>query len=193
VLALWAVFGVGLWAGGQAGLTVSWLIVGAGALLGTEVLSRACRTIRSTAVTDPLTGLQNRVGLVYESDRAITICRRLDQPLTLVHIDLDGFKEVNDREGHAEGDRLLRQCADNWSGVIRAGDILARIGGDEFLLVLPGSNSDDARRLMGVLKEVSPIGWSFGVAELAPEEELQDCVDRADAELYNQKGGRAPS
>jgi len=190
VLCLWVAFGLGFVVGGHAELMNCWLIVGAGAVGGTEVLSRACHTVRSTAVTDPLTGLQNRVGLVYESDRAITICRRIDQPLTIVHIDLDGFKGVNDREGHAQGDRILRECAENWTGVIRAGDILARIGGDEFLLVLPGSNSDDARRLIGVLKDVSPIEWSFGVAELAPDEELQDCVDRADAELYAQKGGK---
>ena len=154
------------------------------------LLSRGCRELRSLANLDPLTGLQNRTGLIAESDRAITICRRLDQPLTLVHIDLDGFKAINDTAGHAEGDRILRECADRWTEVIRCGDILARIGGDEFLLVLPGSNSDDARRLMGVLKEVSPVDWSFGVAELAPGEELQACVDRADAELYTDKAKR---
>ena len=189
VLALWFVFALGFWVGGH-GPSVSWLVVGAGALFGAEVLSRACDTVRSTAVTDPLTGLHNRVGLLYESERAIAICRRMDQPLTLVHIDLDGFKSVNDREGHSEGDRILRLCADNWTEVIRAGDILARVGGDEFLLMLPGSNADDARRLVGVLKGVSPIGWSFGVAELAPDEDLRDCIDRADVELYAQKGLR---
>jgi GGDEF domain-containing protein len=71
--------------------------------------------------------------------------------------------------------------------VIRESDILGRIGGDEFLLVLPGSNSDDARQMMGVLKDASPIDWSYGVAQLAPGEELQACVDRADAELYTNK------
>ena len=184
---LWVCFGAGLVAGGHNAQIVGWLVLGVAALTGSEFLSRSVSSIRSTAVTDPLTGLQNRIGLIHESDRAIAICRRLDQPLSMVHIDLDGFKEVNDREGHSRGDNLLRQCADNWTGVIRQGDILARIGGDEFLLVLPGSNSDDARRLMGVLKDVSPIGWSYGVAELAPGEELQACVDRADAELYANK------
>jgi diguanylate cyclase (GGDEF)-like protein len=117
----------------------------------------------------------------------VTLCGRFDHPLTIVHIDLDGFTEINDREGHSQGDRILRQCAENWAGVVPDSDVLARIGGDEFLLVLAGSDSDDARQMMGVLKEVSPVDWSYGVAQLAPGEELQACVDRADAELYTHK------
>lgn len=189
-LLLGVILGAGMFAGGHGEHIGAWLILGVAALVGVDILSRSVSSVRSTAVTDPLTGLQNRIGLVNETDRAIAICRRLNQPLSLVHIDLDDFKEVNDREGHAQGDKILRLCADSWTGVIRKGDILARIGGDEFLLVLPGSDSDDARRLMGVLKEESPVNWSFGVAELAPGEELQACVDRADAELYTQKAER---
>lgn len=187
VLLLWAGFGAGLLIGDHGDRLVEWLIFGVAAFGGAESLSRSCSRIRSTAVTDPLTNLLNRNGLLNELGRAIPICRRLGQQLTMVHIDLDDFKGVNDREGHAKGDLILRQCAENWAGVVREGDILARIGGDEFLLVLPGSDSDDARRLMEELKKGSPIEWSFGVAGLAPDEELQACVDRADAELYTQK------
>jgi diguanylate cyclase (GGDEF)-like protein len=190
VIALWVGLGVSLIVGGSNHLGPAWLIFGIAAITGAEMLSRGITSIRDAAVTDPLTGLQNRSGLWEECERAITICRRLDQPLTLVHIDLDGFKEVNDREGHAEGDRILRLCAERWAGVIRAGDTLARIGGDEFLLVLPGSDVEAARDLMEVLQEVSPIEWCFGAAQLGPDEDTQDCIDRADAELYEAKRAR---
>lgn len=186
VALLWAGLGLGLMAGGHQ-LEWDWLIFGIAAIVGSGLLCRGIISVRDAAVTDPLTGLQNRTGLWEECERAITICRRLNQPLTLAHIDLDGFKEVNDREGHAEGDRILRLCAERWAGVIRAGDTLARIGGDEFLLILPGSDSGDARRLMGRLREVSPIEWCFGAAEMRHNEDIQGCMDRADIELYESK------
>ena len=190
VLSLWAGLGLGLVAGGRHQLGAAWLIFGLAAVAGAELLSRGILSIRTAAVTDELTGLQNRTGLWDELERAISSSRRHGQPLTLVHIDLDGFKEVNDREGHAEGDRILRLCAERWTGVIRSGDTLARIGGDEFLLVLPGSRPHDARRLMALLREVSPIEWCFGAAELRPGEAVQACIDRADAELYAAKRSR---
>ncbi|HTU15266.1 MAG TPA: GGDEF domain-containing protein [Solirubrobacterales bacterium] len=186
VVLLWAGLGLGLMAGGHD-LDIAWLIFGVAAIAGAGLLCRGIVSVRDAAVTDPLTGLQNRTGLWEECERAIAICRRLNQPLTLVHIDLDGFKEVNDREGHAEGDRILRLCAERWAGVIRSGDTLARIGGDEFLLILPGSDSEAARRLMGRLREVSPIEWCFGAAEMRLAESIQDCMDRADIELYASK------
>jgi diguanylate cyclase (GGDEF)-like protein len=187
VTGIWLLLGLGLLIGGFHSLTASWVIFGIAALIGAEILSRAVMSIRAVAVTDPLTGLHNRIGLITESRRAIALCRRLDQPVSMAQIDLDDFKAVNDREGHARGDQLLRECAKRWAGAIRESDILGRIGGDEFLLVLPGSNSHDARQMMGLLKDASPVNWSYGVAELAPGEELQACVDRADAELYTNK------
>lgn len=190
VVCLWVGLGLGLLVGGKSQLGVAWLIFGAAAITGADLLSRGVTAIRDAAVTDPLTGLQNRTGLWEECERAITASRRLDQPLTLVHIDLDGFKEVNDREGHAEGDRILRLCAERWVGVIRAGDTLARIGGDEFLLLLPGSGIEGAGVLMEKLRVVSPIEWCFGAAELRPGEDIHVCMDRADVELYAAKRQR---
>ena len=187
MLSLWVGLGLGLLAGGRHQLGPAWLVFGVTAILGAEMLSRGVTSIREAALTDPLTGLLNRTGLWDQCEHAISICGRLNQPLTLVHIDLDGFKEVNDREGHAEGDRILQLCAERWVGVIRAGDTLARIGGDEFLLVLPGSSPTGAKKLMEKLRVVSPIEWCFGVAELKSNEEIQSCMDRADIELYASK------
>lgn len=190
VALLWLGVGVGLIAGGQHQFVVAWLIFGVTATAGAELLARGIGSMREAAATDALTGLKNRAGLWEQCQRTIAVSRRLDQPLTLVHIDLDGFKAVNDTEGHAEGDRILRLCAEHWVKVVRTGDILARIGGDEFLLVLPGSDAEDARRLMGQLREVSPVEWCFGAAELRPREKVQACMERADAELYASKKER---
>ncbi|MDQ2700657.1 MAG: GGDEF domain-containing protein [Actinomycetota bacterium] len=187
VTLLWLGLGLGLLVGGRTQIAGAWPIFGIAALVGAELLSRGIESIREAAVTDPLTGLQNRTGLWEECERAISICRRSGQPLTLVHIDLDGFKKVNDRDGHAEGDRILRLCAERWTGVIRSGDVLARIGGDEFLLVLPGSDVIGAGKLMKMLRVVSPVEWCFGAAELLPGERIQTCMDRADTQLYAAK------
>jgi len=193
VALVWLGVGAGLFAGGRHEFLVAWPILGLTAMAGAELLSRGIGSMRDAAETDALTGLKNRAGLWEQCRRAVVASRRLDQPLTLAHIDLDGFKEVNDTEGHAEGDRILRLCAERWTGVVRSGDILARIGGDEFLLVLPGSRPEDARRLMGLLGEVSPIEWCFGVAELHAGETIQECMERADSELYASKKKRAES
>lgn len=187
VVSLWVGLGMGLLAGGRHHIGTAWLIFGFTAIIGAELLCRGISSMRDAAVTDPLTGLQNRSGLWEECERAIVMCRRVNLPLTLVHIDLDGFKEVNDRDGHAEGDRILRLCAERWAGTIRSGDTLARIGGDEFLLVLPGSDLEQAKNLMERLRVVSPIEWCFGAAEMRRGEEIQDCMDRADIELYESK------
>ena len=187
---LWLGVGVGLLIGERHGLIGAWLVFGVTAMVGAELLARGVDSMREAAATDALTGLRNRVGLLEQSQRAIAASRHLGQPLTLVHIDIDGLKEINDTEGHAEGDRLLRLCAERWAGVARAGDILARIGGDEFLLVLPGSKLEDARQLMVRLEEVSPVEWCFGAAELRPREGTQACMERADAALYAAKNER---
>jgi len=191
VLSLWIGIGLGLVVGGRGDEWTAWLVFGGSAVAGSLLLSRGVASIRFAAATDPLTGLRNRTGLWEECEHALNICQRLNQPLTLVHIDLDGFKEINDQKGHAEGDRLLRLCAERWTGVVRAGDTLARIGGDEFLLVLPGSNPADARELMETLQAVSPTEFCFGAAALRFDEDVQSCMDRADVELYNSKRHRA--
>lgn len=157
-----------------------------------EGLSRVFSRLRVDATTDALTGLRNRLGLREECNREIAVCRRMGQPISIVHIDLDGFKEINDRAGHAEGDRVLVQCAKAWRREIRAGDILARIGGDEFLAVLPGSNVRDAEALVRRLHSVSPVSWCSGIAELRPGEGFGSALERADRELYAAKSARKP-
>jgi diguanylate cyclase (GGDEF)-like protein len=159
-------------------------------LVTIELLSRMSSRLRADAMTDPLTGLLNRKGFVDASQRAISMCRRAGEPLTVAHIDLDGFKLVNDQEGHRQGDRLLKLCADAWRREIRAEDILARLGGDEFVLVLPGSDRAAADGLLRRLQAESQTGWSYGIAELEPDDDIEACVARADVELYAAKAER---
>jgi diguanylate cyclase (GGDEF)-like protein len=102
---------------------------------------------------DPLTGLTNRRGF----DEALGEALAGGERFTLLLADIDHFKQINDRFGHTTGDRVLRELAAHASATVRAGDCLARIGGDEFALVAPGAGSDVARRLADTLAETGAI------------------------------------
>jgi diguanylate cyclase (GGDEF)-like protein len=99
---------------------------------------------RRSAVSDPLTGILNRRGLEARLDRELGQARERRMPLSLVVIDCDDFKEVNDRAGHEFGDTILREIADVLSGMLRDGAEAARIGGDEFVVMLPGADANAA-------------------------------------------------
>lgn len=147
------------------------------------------------ATEDPLTGLSNRSGLA----RAMETGR--EEEIALLYLDLDGFKAVNDEHGHAAGDRLLQQAAGRLRRLLRSGDVAARIGGDEFVVVARGVARGQAQafgeRLIRELAtpfDLAPdakveIGVSVGVA-LTPDhgEALADLLDVADAALYAAKG-----
>jgi diguanylate cyclase (GGDEF)-like protein len=101
--------------------------------------------IERLASTDPLTGLANRRRLEERIEVALWEARAEESAVALLFLDLDAFKEVNDRLGHAAGDQLLVRTADRLRGRLRRRDLVARLGGDEFLVALPGLDRDGAR------------------------------------------------
>jgi diguanylate cyclase (GGDEF)-like protein len=141
-----------------------------------EQLESALRREQDLARSDPLTGIANRRALNEHLEREIARARRHSRPLTVAYIDLDDFKRVNDRLGHDVGDCLLREVATALTRVIRAGDVLARVGGDEFAVVLPETDLEGARPVLEKLRQVisetrqddhGPVTASIGAATLA--------------------------
>ena len=155
-----------------------------------EILSRTSSRLREEATHDPLTGLLNRKGLeeaVYRTER---LSLRNREPTALVHIDLDAFKTVNDSEGHLAGDRVLVRCAEVWSAGIRPQDVLARAGGDEFVLLVAGADVEQAEHTLRRLTDVSPASFTYGIAVAAPGESIEAKMVDADSRLIEAKKSR---
>jgi len=148
------------------------------------------RRLESLARTDSLTGLANRRALEEALVAELSRAERSGQPLSVVMLDIDHFKVYNDELGHQAGDDLLRELAAAWSRELRPTDILARFGGEEFLAVLPGSDTTASASVADRLRLALPTGVtaSAGVATWGPHETMADLVARADAALYTAKG-----
>jgi diguanylate cyclase (GGDEF)-like protein len=108
--------------------------------------------VRHFAYHDALTGLPNRALLLDRLNQALVQAKRKQKPLALLLLDLDGFKDINDRLGHDAGDKLLRRVAERLQSCIRGGDTACRYGGDEFVLLLP--EVDDANRAFEVAEKI---------------------------------------
>ncbi|MDZ7843070.1 MAG: GGDEF domain-containing protein [Gammaproteobacteria bacterium] len=152
------------------------------------------------AGTDPLTAVQNRRQLQAEFARERARQRRHGRPIGVLEIDIDHFKWVNDAHGHGVGDEVLRSLTQRWRGLIREVDILARIGGEEFVVLLPESSADGARdsaerlRAYTAAEPVSTsvgalsVTVSIGVALAAVDDgDLDTVLNRVDRALYRAK------
>ncbi|MEI4273378.1 diguanylate cyclase [Klenkia sp. LSe6-5] len=138
----------------------------------------------SRATVDPLTWLVNRRGF----DEALRELVRPGAVLSAALLDLDHFKQVNDTGGHAAGDELLRRVAQAWRADLPPGAVLARHGGDEFALLLPGWAGPRALALVDRLRAATAgVGTSCGVAQLGPRESGAQLMRRADRALYAAK------
>jgi diguanylate cyclase (GGDEF)-like protein len=137
------------------------------------------------AQTDPLTGLPNRRAW----DAHVKRLHSEGTPFVVAMIDFDHFKRFNDSYGHPAGDRLLKETAAAWRDQLRTGDVLARLGGEEFGLLLRECDPDLATEVTERLRGSVSDGWtcSAGIAVGRPEESAEDIIARADVALYEAK------
>ena len=196
-----------------AGGTVAVLLQGhpdqlVGALFFLAVCAGTCgialdlrlRRARSQALRDPLTALPNRVLLEDRIEQALSRARRANESFALIVIDLDNFKDVNDVRGHRAGDAVLRSLARRFEAVVRASDTVARVGGDEFVVLSLATGDDEqAAALVGRLRHAmrrpfhvegstveidGSIGWAVFPGDGATSDEL---LSRADGQMYATK------
>jgi diguanylate cyclase (GGDEF)-like protein len=169
--------------------------------LSREALAEERDRFALQARTDPLTGLGNRAGwdhlLTNEENRRA----RYPEPVSVVSADLNGLKVINDRDGHEAGDRAIVAAANLLRTTARSVDHVARVGGDEFLVLLPETDADGAATFVNRLRQAALttmcdgvcLSISLGAATCEPGEALRDTVRRADAAMYASKRAAAAS
>jgi diguanylate cyclase (GGDEF)-like protein len=158
--------------------------------------------LAARADIDPLTDLLNRRGFERELRRSLAYVKRHRVSAAFLYIDLDRFKSINDRHGHAVGDALLRAIAMVLTRHVRSSDVVTRLGGDEFAMLLWNISETDAQTKAHIVEEVIgrttaahagttvTIGASVGVTPLLPLDRAADVIDRADRAMYARKAAR---
>ena len=154
----------------------------------------------SQAAVDEMTGLTNRRGFHTVSEHMLSLCRRTDTPAELLFFDLDGLKEVNDTCGHEIGDELIKDFATALVKCFRTADVVGRIGGDEFVVLMAGSDSGSERALVRLKVRAEqesdpckqPLAWSVGrvVYDSKRHDTIEALISDADARMYENKLAR---
>ena len=169
-----------------------------------EAMRNRLAEIEASAERDSLTDVLNRRGFERELARVIAYLGRYPASAVLVYLDLDGFKPVNDRYGHAAGDAVLQAVAKALSSHVRASDRVGRLGGDEFAVLLWNlSEADASAKARALEAEIAAaavawdgatlcVGASAGVAAVAADDGAADVIARADAAMYARKEARRP-
>jgi diguanylate cyclase (GGDEF)-like protein len=160
-----------------------------------RIRNKFANSLYKMAVLDPVTNIFNRRYILYRLQEEISRCRRHGRPLTVIALDLDGFKQINDEYGHAFGDYTLKVFGEQLKGATRSSDVVARYGGDEFLAILPDCKIQQIQyvlqRLNGLhvktTKSKIDIRYSAGWTDYIPWESLNELLKRADGLLYANK------
>ncbi|XPV75118.1 MAG: diguanylate cyclase [Desulfovibrio sp.] len=187
---------------GELGVACEWYGKDELALLGSTLddmrvkLKENFNTIQELAVTDELTGLINRRGFNVEVEKMMRLSRRYNHPMVLAIFDLDYFKLVNDTHGHVIGDAVLREFSRMIELRVRSTDVFARIGGEEFVLVMPETPLDRARDILEELRETVSLSAfphgerltvSIGMIVYSGSGHLEQLLEDADKALYEAK------
>ena len=186
--------------GGPVGLHTDPPLDDAGLDAAAHLVAIALRldNLRYDSLHDPLTSLYNRRSFDDQLLQAVSRARRYEAPFTLVAIDLDLFKVVNDQYGHAGGDDVLRAIGNAMRQALRQSDVAARTGGDEFSLILPGGDADVVPPLIERLREGVraldrdlPVDFSVGIASCPGDVDTVEALSKlADERLYEDKARR---
>jgi diguanylate cyclase (GGDEF)-like protein len=165
-----------------------------------EVLEREIERLRALSLIDDLTGVLNRRGFVIHAEQCIRVANRNGEHLSVLFIDVDGLKRVNDLHGHAAGDRLIRESAALLRHILRESDIIGRVGGDEFAVVALGCTPQRLPELLARIRTQveshnaepgcpSSVSLSVGSVVYDPSapEPMEALLARADAEMYARK------
>jgi diguanylate cyclase (GGDEF)-like protein len=184
-------YGMGIVFNHPGHVTLLWAVVSIAAVTAGETFGRVVDQLRNLAGRDPLTGLANRATFHDAAAREIAVAERTHCPFSLVLLDLDDFKAVNDTRGHLAGDALLVELANDWQHQLRRGDLLARLGGDEFAILLPATGPQQADAVLGRLRDAHPAPWSAGASTWVAGADLDEMLRNADRRLYDAKPGGA--
>jgi len=182
-----------------------WLCMSVGLTLGMALMTgeRLQEDLDRQASRDPLTGSLNRRAFSQMAEKEVAFARRNNLPLSVLMMDLDHFKQINDRLGHASGDAILRHFVEVAGRVLRGEDVFCRFGGEEFMALLPGSAADQAvaaaeRLRVAFAADVRAtfaaaqalpfaVTVSIGAGQMRDDEDLDSAIARADAALYRAK------
>ncbi len=147
---------------------------------------RAFKDPQALNLKDSLTGVLSRRNFEFSAQKEIARAERTQQYLSLAFIDLNGLKKVNDNYGHQAGDNYLQEFCRKALAFIRPYDLLGRFGGDEFVILFPGTEKSNAENIISRVYKSFP-NFAWGISSFGPDDTLEKLIKRADERMYRRK------